>query len=443
MGNAWCGLFLNSEAIIGQQPVITLGSIYHGNVWLDSLRYVSGYGAVNLNVDSLGQNLSLSLFTTNSTINYHNPLIPTNAGAFPFYVNDQGWFSPQFSGNSFNCLQSQTCNSAVAGGGDDEQFRQLVIQDSAVSTVFIPESKVIANQLVYADLLLEVDSLEPSCQQYVSEKSTESTGLLHEVSVAIFNNYSSDSSFLSTNQLANEQLQSIKDSVKLIDSLYFETLDSNLITIKNNLVAYLNSIRTQISSTLSSKQQSVNNTNGQIVQANYGIIGEQAPDINEQYLNDLYLRYKQIGRSVLIDEYPNILSIAQQCPSSGGEAVFRARNIIQKVNDSLIYDDAGVCAQLGIYRKKQIIENEIDRGSFILIPNPAEHQTQLMFNQPPTSSYIIQVINNEGKVVEKRVVNHNLSSLVLNTGALSDGLYTVNVIRINGEFESEKLMIIK
>jgi len=137
------------------------------------------------------------------------------------------------------------------------------------------------------------------------------------------------------------------------------------------------------------------------------------------------------------------ISIAQQCPSSGGEAVFRARNIIRKVNDSLIYDDAGVCAQLGIYRKKQIVKNEIDLGSFILIPNPAEHQTQLIFNQPPTSSYIIQVINNEGKVVEKRVVNHNLSSLVLNTGALSDGLYTVNVIRINGEFESEKLLIIK
>ena len=93
------------------------------------------------------------------------------------------------------------------------------------------------------------------------------------------------------------------------------------------------------------------------------------------------------------------ISIAQQCPSSGGEAVFRARNIIRKVNDSIIYDDAGVCAQMGIYRKKQNIVDESDLVSYILIPNPAQHQTQLIFNQPPSSNYLIQIINGEGRVV--------------------------------------------
>jgi hypothetical protein len=36
-----------------------------------------------------------------------------------------------------------------------------------------------------------------------------------------------------------------------------------------------------------------------------------------------------------------------------------------------------------------------------------------------------------------------LSSLVLDTEKLANGLYTVNMIKQNGEFESEKLMIIK
>jgi hypothetical protein len=137
------------------------------------------------------------------------------------------------------------------------------------------------------------------------------------------------------------------------------------------------------------------------------------------------------------------ISIAQQCPSSGGEAVFRARNIIRKVNDSIIYDDAGVCAQMGIYRKKQNIVDESDLVSYILIPNPAQHQTQLIFNQPPSSNYLIQIINGEGRVVESRNINHQLSNLVLDTEKLANGLYTVNMIKQNGEFESEKLMIIK
>ena len=123
------------------------------------------------------------------------------------------------------------------------------------------------------------------------------------------------------------------------------------------------------------------------------------------------------------------ISIAQQCPSSGGEAVFRARNIIRKVNDSIIYDDAGVCAQMGIYRKKQNIVDESDLVSYILIPNPAQHQTQLIFNQPPSSNYLIQIINGEGRVVESRNVNHQLSSLVLDTEKLANVLYTVNMIK--------------
>ena len=145
----------------------------------------------------------------------------------------------------------------------------------------------------------------------------------------------------------------------------------------------------------------------------------------------------------VIDIYGQLLPIAQQCPSSGGEAVFRARNIIRKVNDSIIYNDAGVCAQMGIYRKKQNVIDPTEIRLFILIPNPAQHQTQLIFNQPPSSNYLIQIINGEGRVVESRNVNHQLSSLVLDTEKLANGLYTVNMIKQNGEFESEKLIIIK
>jgi hypothetical protein len=288
-----------------------------------------------------------------------------------------------------------------------------------------------------------MDSLQPAYLQYVNDKSIESVGLLYVIKQSMYDNYSNDSSFIQTNRYVKEQLGFAKDSMKLIDSLFFETLDTNLLEVKANLVATQYANRNQLSSAISSKQQSINSTNILIDLANYGIAGEQAPDINEQYLNDLYLRYKQIGRSVLIDEYPNILSIAQQCPSSGGEAVFRARNIIHKVNDSIIYDDAGVCAQLGIYRKKQNVIDPTEIRLFILIPNPAQHQTQLIFNQPPSSNYLIQIINGEGRVVESRNVNHQLSSLVLDTEKLANGLYTVNMIKQNGEFESEKLMIIK
>jgi hypothetical protein len=46
----------------------------------------------------------------------------------------------------------------------------------------------------------------------------------------------------------------------------------------------------------------------------------------------------------------NILQVAIQCPSSGGQSVHRARILIALVNDSMEYNDGNVCATMGIFR---------------------------------------------------------------------------------------------
>lgn len=100
LGGSYSGLYLNGAANIGQQPVQNLSLAYHGNVWIDSARYSSGYGAVNMN-DSIPGNLLLSLFTTRLGVAGHTPVIPDSIGNGPFFVNDQSWFDLQNSGGHF------------------------------------------------------------------------------------------------------------------------------------------------------------------------------------------------------------------------------------------------------------------------------------------------------------------------------------------------------
>ncbi|MEP7170356.1 MAG: right-handed parallel beta-helix repeat-containing protein, partial [Bacteroidota bacterium] len=86
----YTGLYLNSAAVIDQQPP-SQAPPWHGNTWLDTLQYTSGFGAVNFN-DSSQFNLAASVFSTYQYNAAYNPKIPLDTAAVPFHVNDLGWF---------------------------------------------------------------------------------------------------------------------------------------------------------------------------------------------------------------------------------------------------------------------------------------------------------------------------------------------------------------
>jgi hypothetical protein len=420
-----------------------LGSVYHGNIWLDSLRYVSGYGAVNLNTIT-PQALLNSLFTTNSTINYHNPLIPTDSTLGPFFVNDQGWFNFLPAGNSFDCLQSQTCNSALAGGDEGEMFRQLVINDSAVSTVFIEESKEIAKQLVYEDLVNDSVFDNNDYLQFVAANENSTIGKLYSINEQLASIFTSDSTTLSNIDSLQDQLSVWTDSLHSIDLALSIQQDSILDSLKSIIVEQIEFQRNEVCVLLNQHLANVNNGQSLALQENNTISPTIAPQLNEQYINDVYVRFKSQGRNILVQEYNGLLSVAQQCPSSGGEAVFRARELVRQVNDSVEYDDASVCAQMGIYRKKQVTTDQNHAINFLLIPNPAKEQVQLVSSGfLPYNELKITIHDLAGRILIEKLVRTKLISVVLNTTTLTNGIYVVEVTTDQQEKSSTKLVINK
>lgn len=444
MGNAYCGLYLNSEAITGQQP--QGGSPpYHGNVWLDTARYVSGYGAVNLN-DASPLTLQASLFTTNNTISVHNPKIPGNTNPPPFYVNDAQWFDRVPSGSSFDCSRSNVCIAAIQDSGDwgDDQFRLLVVNDSNVTSIFIPESKQIASQLIYADLKTDPNTLSVSAySDFLNEKESLSEGVIYRID--------SVGTEIKTMQAVRndsisgliDQIKIFADSISIIDSLIYLTNDSTLIINKEELLFRIFEIKEAISQI--QEINSLNLSNKLFVNEllNNQLASQQIPDANYKEVERINLLFKQNGVSAISENYESLIQIAIQCPSAGGPAVFKARTLVLLVNDSITYDDVKACVQLGILRMSNNSVSSTKKHSFIVSPNPASTEVYFYLDQLQLENYTLKVINNMGAIIFQSEYKSILNSMSLSILNYPQGVYTIQLKPEAGEIMTEKLVIIR
>ncbi|MBL7914552.1 MAG: T9SS type A sorting domain-containing protein [Bacteroidia bacterium] len=446
MGNAYCGLYLNTESIIGQQPQLANPlPTYHGNVWLNSSRYTSGFGAVNLN-DASPLTLISSLLITDQNITFHNPIVPLDSTLGPFHVDDNGWFFPQISGASFDCSRSNVCIAAVQDSGDwgDDQLRMRVINDSSVSSLFIPESKQIASQLIYADLKTDPNARSVNAySDFLIEKENSSEGIIYQI-----DSIGSEirTSILDRNDEVSglvEQQRILSDSILLIDSIFTITKDTGLFQQKDNLLfqisenkADINEIEENYSLTLSSKQTTKE-------QLNILISPHQIPDANIAEAERINLLYKQNGVSSILNNYESLFQIAIQCPSAGGPAVFVARNLIKLVNDSIVYDDANICMQLGILRVANQQHSGKTELAFTLQPNPANYVVHVVLDNNEMKTYQLQIFNSLGQDVFNEEYANIFSTIQFSVTTLKEGLYTVVVRESNGQQKAQKLVIVR
>ncbi len=444
MGNAYCGLYLNSEAIIGRQPDSSI-QLYHGNVWLNASRYTSGFGAVNLN-DANIQSLRSSLFTTNISVAAHNPTIPLSILSAPFYVNNNGWFDPQNSGPNFDCSHSNICIAAIQDSGDwgDDRLRMRVISDSSISSLFIPESKQIASQLVYTDLKTDPNAGSVSAySDFLDDKKKLSAGIIYkidsvgaEIKLSLSNRNEEFSGLLF-------QVKILSDSIASVDSSIIILNDTSLFQQKENILGQTEEIKMELNEIQESYTLDLNSKQITKEQLNESISPQQIPDANSKEVERVKLLFKQTGLIAISSNYESLFQIATQCPSSGGPSVFAARNLIKLINDSIVYDDASTCMQQGILRVANQFHDGTPSFDCILQPNPASNLVQVVMDEHEVKSYKIQLINSLGQEVLRKEYSGIINTMQFSVAALHQGLYTVVITEANGRQMFKKLLIEK
>lgn len=223
----------------------------------------------------------------------------------------------------------------------------------------------------------------------------------------------------------------ITDSIENIDHWRENNpeLDADsMVTVWTNRLNFLNQTATNIN--LQREGVISNNLENAELQNDY-VVGDIIPYTNNSYINEREIAFLESGNNMeeVTNYYSEILSIAQQCPYTGGPSVERARTLIAMVNDSIFYDDINTCLQLGVYRQVQSNElNQSVNNSIIVKPNPASEKIQVILQGDYSSGVCVLTISNTiGETVLKRELNCAEKSIDIDVVKLSQGIYTIKV----------------
>ncbi|MCP5353441.1 MAG: T9SS type A sorting domain-containing protein, partial [Chromatiales bacterium] len=429
------GLYLNNTAVIDTQA-------HAGNLWTAAI-YNSGYGAWNENATP-NSNLLLSLFIVDTALGTtYTPNIPlgVNFGE----PNDQGWFQAD-SGNTYSCDGLFLCvdNHEERGEGSDD-LKEAIAADSVISIAYIEEAKSTAKIFLYEDLKKDSATYSNNSvlMQFLNDNVNTSFGKLNNVKQLIKEAFALDSS--------NAMLLKEKDSlinihvsnIQLLDSIAAADSTIDNLTARENEIDAINTLKQDIAVIYSSINTSKVNKLNEAKTWNDAVQPNELPEYNLKQVNDINIIYEKNNKDSITQYYSTLLSIAEQCPYSGGVAVYIARSLIALFNDSIVYDDENNCLQQGYYRLQNELKNNKVLNDIDLIPNPASNYADIILNKNYEGICRVKITDIYSKVVFEQSFDCNKKQFRINTIGFLNGMYNVQISVNDNTFNVSKLIIVK
>ena len=419
MTNCQEGLYLNMTALISTQSL-------RGNEWINNLGI---YGAENQNS---GPQMFLSQFDVNNTP-FQKPLTPTSS------PNNTGWF--QFNpGPTYACTSNPICDPAAHNGEDNAALRYLIARDSTITSAFIPEAKNIAKKNLFDvymqdSIVLHNDSV---MNNFYLNNVNGSIGKLYEAKQKLKASNEPNAYKMMLLNNGDSLVTLKKDSIDLIDSLFNYANFIGYETLRDNLIAGISTIQQTQSIILAQINQTADSALDQMQIVNATVVTTEIPEINERFLNDIHAIYNEQGIDGVKLMFNDILAIAQQCPYRGGNAVYIARNYIAMLGDTIIYDDASICLQQGIFRQGTINELPIE---VYLKPNPADEYVEIFISNNNGINCSIKILDVLGKLHLNKLIDCKQKVIRIDTKQLSAGVYSVAFISDAYILKANKLII--
>ncbi|MCB9291198.1 MAG: T9SS type A sorting domain-containing protein [Lewinellaceae bacterium] len=136
-----------------------------------------------------------------------------------------------------------------------------------------------------------------------------------------------------------------------------------------------------------------------------------------------------------------LLAVANQCPLSGGDGVFKARSLYSLVDPLVKYDDEMLCEPAPEARPQHTLQPELPKG-FHLIPNPARDELRVKLAVPveARSWFFIQDIH--GRIYFEKELDAGSARYYINTNQLPSGIYYCTIRSQGSTHKTEKLIII-
>lgn len=175
---------------------------------------------------------------------------------------------------------------------------------------------------------------------------------------------------------------------------------------------------------------------------NNNLSGTNTYQTNEKTVNEIFLQTVATGNLVFTPvQQTQLTSIANSCPLSGGEAVLRARTLLNLALETPVtYDDGTLC---GALRPSEGRSSEVVSGTdqILVYPNPANDQIILDYQINSANDARVLLFNALGQVVRSVSLPQTNGQLTISVSDLNPGIYWYKLSGVGNSSLSGKIII--
>ncbi|MBL0125893.1 MAG: hypothetical protein IPP83_00235 [Flavobacteriales bacterium] len=425
------GLHLGNTAVIGTQEV-------KGNLWYFP-PVGSGLGALNQHQDA-----DLYPFT-------YLPAIISGGNTEPPSWSPQLWFLVDLLGSNYECIsdnEGDYCSQFYAERctGCLTELDERVASGEIENNPYTAETRWALEGDLYKKLddHPELRTAHPDLEDFYTELQGSAIAAFKGVDDAQIGLYDLDANVAEQLVLNREQADGLAVQIAAaIDALTEPNLSA---AQRAAALADLNGYRSALSQLVAYNTSALHLAStskvlsAESVKTINAAIGTSALiEANQKAVNETHLA--TIGKDV--DEFTTaqaeaLYEIANQCPMTGGNAVFKARAMYQLIDGSVEFDDVMLCLQEGFVIKSVLVHGAIAAS---VLPNPADDRATLVLEQPLEEPGTFMLYNAQGSMVMSRVVPKDARRLEFGTTELAPGLYHFTLRSTTGAVASGKLAI--
>ncbi len=417
MREHYWGLYVNPSSFIFEQD-------HTGNMWTaNGGIYGSTFGAENFG------NYLLSYMPVDGT----NPIFTTNA--FP-----SGWIDP-VGGVDNGCSSTECGGSANIIGEGITNFDYITANDSIVDSLYQAELQYSADRYLYKKLQENPNFLPANgiIYDFYTDNTNNSVGKFTEIE--------QDQKEIQENQLflqlqtIQENIEVIKEQLRLTDSLFVATNDSSVLQGNDSLNLVIQNLQIQ-NTTVSEQVNAYHSVQSIIIDTkNNAVIDNALFESNEKAINEIYLNTIAKAEYNFSQNQINIIdNIAHQCPYTGGKGVYKARSLYALFYPFELYYDTEVCASQNIsWRKHNPISS--NKSYINIYPNPAKDYITIDFSTQSEVNRQFFLYDIVGRNVLFYTISANEISTNIPLGKLAKGMYQVRIISQEHPNYTTKLII--
>ncbi len=423
------GLHLEGDAIIGEQTL-------KGNLWFDDAPG-NDLQAWNENPNNLLA-VQIKVGTT---------IPPSGASNWPtsvFPISD--WFVPE-TGTDYSCEEEFACDGlGERCKGCSPELIERIADGTLENSEYTPETRWTMKGDLYKLLTEEPERMDgnPLLADFYTDLEAEVLAQLKQLEADQLALYDLDPSVSDALVQGAAQLEALRGQLQSeLAALADENLTpaqqlSHVQTIEglqaamDNLMTYHGNALELAANSRALTADGVKATNAAI--ATGALIEANHKAVNEIYLSTLAKDIAEFTPAQAAD----LFAVANQCPLTGGNAVFRARAIYSLIDDDQEYDDAALCLQQGLITKNKPADTP---PTCLLLPNPATDQATLVLDAPLSEPATLLLTNALGAVALSVRVPAEQLRTELKLAGLAPGIYHYTLRWPQGTIGTGKLAV--